>query len=89
MSKFTSLIKARFESVAQGQKEKQKGVSALEYLVLAAVVVIAIGVGASFFLGSGQDSSKGIGKAFSGIADCIGGKGACGDGGGGGGGGEG
>lgn len=78
MSKFTSLIKARFESVAQGQKEKQKGASALEYLVLAAVVVIAIGVGAYLFLGSGQDEKKGIGKAFSDIADCIGGEGACG-----------
>lgn len=48
MSKFTSLIKARFESVAHGQKEKQKGASALEYLVLAGVIVIVLVSGALF-----------------------------------------
>lgn len=60
MSKFTSLIKARFESVAHGQKEKQKGASALEYLVLAGVIVIVLVAGAlliSEYLGDEGDKS--------------------------------
>jgi len=55
MSKFTSLIKARFESVAHGQKEKQKGATALEYLVLAAVIIVGLFIAASFFFGGGDD----------------------------------
>lgn len=59
MSKLTSLIKARFESVAHGQKEKQKGASALEYIVLAAVIVIAVAVGAWALLGGeGKNAIK-------------------------------
>lgn len=63
MSKFTSLIKTRFESVAHGQthgqKEKQKGASALEYLVLAGVIVIVLVAGALFISGYlGDDSNN-------------------------------
>jgi|GEM_PF-7114135 len=60
MSKFTSLIKARFESVAQGQKEKQKGASALEYIVLAAVIVLAVAAGAWLLVGENNT----IGEKF-------------------------
>lgn len=63
MSKFTSLIKARFESVAHGQKEKQKGASALEYLVLAAVIVVGLMAAAYIFFGkTGEDGA--IGSTF-------------------------
>ena len=74
MSKLTSLIKARFESVAHGQKEKQKGASALEYIVLAAVIVIAIGAAAYLFLGGGGDNV--VSEKFEAISDCISGDGS-------------
>lgn len=62
MSKFTSLIKARFESVAHGQKEKQKGATALEYLVLAAVIIVGLFFAAGLFFS--DDEGKGVGKVF-------------------------
>jgi len=65
MSTFTSLIKTRFQSVAQGQKEKQKGASALEYVVLAAVIVIAVAVGAWALLGG--DGNNAIKDKFNDI----------------------
>lgn len=55
MSKLTSLITSRLRSVGHGQKEKQKGASALEYIVLAAVIVIAVAIGA--YLIAGGDES--------------------------------
>lgn len=70
MSKFTSLIKTRFQSVAHGSKEKQKGASALEYIVLAAVIVIAIGVAAWAFLGTDGDGNF-IEEKFGDVKDCI------------------
>lgn len=71
MSKFTSLIKARFESVAHGQKEKQKGASALEYIVLAAVIVIAVAIGAAFLVGGGEGTIEGT---FDEIKESLAGK---------------
>lgn len=59
------------------RSNRQRGASALEYLVLAAVVVIVIGVAAAFFFGSGDDETKGVGKAFKSIVDCIEGAGDC------------
>lgn len=59
MSKLTSLLKSRFQTVAHGSKEKQKGASALEYVVLAAVIVIAVAVGAWALLGGdGKNAIK-------------------------------
>lgn len=70
MSKFTSLIKARFESVAHGQKEKQKGASALEYIVLAAVIVIAVALGAALLVGGDGEENK-IKNTFENISDHL------------------
>lgn len=69
MSKLTSLIQSRFQTVAHGSKEKQKGASALEYLVLAAVIIVGIAiVGALFFSGTGDGT---IGGAFTKIGEKL------------------
>lgn len=54
-----------------GRARNQRGASALEYLVLAAVVVLVIGIAALTFFGDGSDDTKGVGKAFSNIVDCV------------------
>lgn len=71
MSKLTSLFKSRFQSAAHGSKQKQKGASALEYIVLAAVIVIAVALGASFLVGGGEGTIEGT---FEEIKESLAGK---------------
>ncbi|CAA0088052.1 Uncharacterised protein [Zhongshania aliphaticivorans] len=51
-------------------KKDESGASAIEYAVMAAllVVIIVFGIG---LLGSGEDSGKGIDQAFKDIADTL------------------
>ena len=51
-------------------KNDESGASAIEYAVMAAllVVIIVFGIG---LLGSGSDSGKGIDQAFKDIADTL------------------
>lgn len=63
MSKLTSLLKSRVQTVAHGSKEKQKGATALEYLVLAAVIIVGLFIAAGVFFS--DDGDNGVGAVFS------------------------
>ncbi|MEQ3724520.1 hypothetical protein [Alcanivorax sp.] len=56
---------ARLYTQLPGRARKQRGASALEYIVLAAVIVIAVAAGAALL---GDDT---ISSAFQGVKDAI------------------
>lgn len=56
------------------RSNRQRGASALEYLVLAAVIVLAIGAAAYIFAG---DTDNPVTGAFNKLTDCLGGGDKC------------
>ena len=60
-----------------GRAHNQRGASALEYLVLAGVIVLVIGAAAFLVFGSGDSGF--LNDAFQGLADCVDDGAACSD----------
>ena len=60
-------LAARLFSRGRTQADKQRGVSALEYIVLAAVIVVAVIAGATLL--AGEDGAGPIKETFQAIVD--------------------
>ncbi|MEY1660570.1 hypothetical protein [Isoalcanivorax beigongshangi] len=73
-NKLTEMMARRFSSAANTAAGRQRGATALEYLVLAAVIVIGLFIAGAVFWGGGEGGKGVIGDVFSEIGDNLTGK---------------
>lgn len=68
-NKLTEMMARRFSSAANTAAGRQRGATALEYLVLAAVIIVGLFIAGALFWGDGTGGV--IGETFTEIGDKL------------------